>query len=140
VLVGGGGEQLTLKAVADLADRWNLPGGSPETFAHKSEVLAGHCETFGREFDDIERTVLQTAVVRETTDAAHEAYERLRSETAVAPPPRDEYRGLVGTPAEVTETLAQFADLGAEMVMLRAERNDPETIDALLDEVVPALR
>ncbi|MFB6171050.1 MAG: LLM class flavin-dependent oxidoreductase [Haloarculaceae archaeon] len=140
VLVGGGGEDLLLKAVADLADRWNVPGASPETFAHKRGVLERYCEQFGTDADAIEKTVLQTAVVRETTTAAHDAYERLQGETAAADPaPREEYRGLVGTPAEVCERLEAFADRGAEMVMLRAERNDPETIDRLLDEVVPEL-
>ncbi|MFB6130424.1 MAG: LLM class flavin-dependent oxidoreductase [Salinigranum sp.] len=140
VLVGGGGEQLTLKAVADLADRWNVIGVDPAGFAHKREVLADNCETFGRDVDAIEKTVLQTAVIRETTEAAHAAYERLRGETAAGDPaPREEHRGLVGTPAEVTETIEAFDEVGAEMVILRAERNDPETIDSLVDDVVPDL-
>lgn len=140
VLVGGGGEDLLVKAVADLADRWNVPGVSPETFAHKLDVLEGYCDRFGTDFDAIEKTVLQTAVVRDDREAAHEAYERLQGETAAADPtPRDEHRGLVGTPEDAIAVVEAFADRGAEMVMLRAERNDPETIDHLTDTVVPAL-
>lgn len=138
VLVGGG-EELVLKAVADLADRWNIPGVSPAAYAHKLDVLAGHCERFGTDFDAIEKTVLQTAVIRDSADAAHDAYERLTRETAAADPtPREDYRGLVGTPDDVLDRLDAFADLGVEMVMLRAERNDPETIDHLVETVVPA--
>ncbi|MFB6183750.1 MAG: LLM class flavin-dependent oxidoreductase [Haloarculaceae archaeon] len=140
VLIGGGGEDLLLKAVADLADRWNVPAASPDAFAHKLDVLAGHCERFGTDFDAIEKTVLQTAVVRDSTDAAHDAYERLQRETAAADPtPRGEYRGLVGTPEEIIEGIETFADLGAEMVVLRAERNDPETVDHLVETVAPEL-
>jgi alkanesulfonate monooxygenase SsuD/methylene tetrahydromethanopterin reductase-like flavin-dependent oxidoreductase (luciferase family) len=140
VLVGGGGEDLLLKAVAHLADRWNVPGVSPETFERKLGLLEAYCGTFGTDFDAIEKTVLQTAVIRDSTDAAHSAYERLRGETAAAdPPPRDEHRGLVGTPEDVLEGLEQFDNLGAEMVMIRAERNDPETIERLADTVLPSI-
>ncbi|MFB6163736.1 MAG: LLM class flavin-dependent oxidoreductase, partial [Haloarculaceae archaeon] len=140
VLVGGGGEALLLKAVADLADRWNVPGASPEQFEHKLGVISEYCEQFGTDFDAIEKTVLQNAVIRADAEAAHETYERLQAETAAADPAgRDEYRGLVGTPQDVVDRLERFGDLGAEMVMLRAERNDPETIDHLVDEVLPAV-
>lgn len=141
VLVGGGGEQLTLKAVADVADRWNVPGVSPDEFARKCDVLADHCESFDTEYDAIEKTTFQTAVVRESTDAAHEAYERFQRETDAADPtPREEHRGLVGTPAEVCETIEAFAERGAEMVMLRADRDDPETLERLLEDVIPECR
>ena len=141
VLVGGGGEQLTLKAVADVADRWNVPGVSPDEFARKCDVLADHCETFGTDYDAIEKTVFQPAVIRETSEAAHEAYEEFQRETdAGEPTPREDYRGLVGTPAEVSEEIDRFEERGAEMVMVRAERDDPETLEYLLEDVVPDLR
>jgi F420-dependent oxidoreductase-like protein len=52
-VIGGGGEQLTLKVVAKYADIWNYTGGSVEEFNHKVEVLNGHCETVGRDASDI---------------------------------------------------------------------------------------
>jgi F420-dependent oxidoreductase-like protein len=54
VMIGGGGEQLTLKVVAKHADQWNFVGGNVETFRHKVEVLQRHCDTVGRDFSDIE--------------------------------------------------------------------------------------
>lgn len=56
-VIGGSGEQLTLKIVAEYADIWNFAGGPVETFKHKVEVLRGHCETVGRNFDDIELSI-----------------------------------------------------------------------------------
>jgi F420-dependent oxidoreductase-like protein len=56
-VIGGSGEQLTLKIVAEYADIWNYGGGTVETFKHKVEVLRGHCETVGRNFDDIELSI-----------------------------------------------------------------------------------
>lgn len=54
ILIGGSGEQVTLKIVAKHADIWNYGGGDIETFRHKVEVLKGHCETVGRDFSEIE--------------------------------------------------------------------------------------
>ncbi len=58
IMIGGGGEQRTLKLVARYADATNVFGG-PEQIAHKYEVLRHHCETLGRPYDEIERSTLQ---------------------------------------------------------------------------------
>ncbi len=54
ILVGGSGEQLTLRVVARHADIWNFAGGTPDEFKHKVSVLRRHCEAIGRDFDEIE--------------------------------------------------------------------------------------
>jgi F420-dependent oxidoreductase-like protein len=56
ILVGGGGERKTLRLVAQYADACNL-FRSPE-IPHKLDVLRQHCETVGRDYDEIEKTVL----------------------------------------------------------------------------------
>ncbi len=57
IWVGGGGEKRTLAIVAKWADGWNVPFISPEEFARKREVLAGHCATADRDVDDIKCAV-----------------------------------------------------------------------------------
>ncbi len=57
LLIGGGGEKVTLKLVATYADAWN-GFGPPETFRHKNSVLDRWCAEVGRDPRDIERTVL----------------------------------------------------------------------------------
>jgi F420-dependent oxidoreductase-like protein len=56
LMIGGGGEKRTLKLVAQYADACNLFAG-PEA-AHKLEVLRGHCEDVGRDYDAIEKTTI----------------------------------------------------------------------------------
>jgi F420-dependent oxidoreductase-like protein len=56
-VIGGSGEQLTLRIVARYATVWNFVGGSTEEFQHKNSVLNGHCATMGRNPADIARSV-----------------------------------------------------------------------------------
>ena len=56
ILIGGGGERKTLRLVAQYADACNL-FDSPE-LPHKLEVLREHCEAVGRDYDDIDKTVM----------------------------------------------------------------------------------
>lgn len=65
ILVGGGGEQRTLRLVARYADACNVFGG-PVAIHHKFDVLRRHCEAVGRPFDEIERTTLQDVRVGES--------------------------------------------------------------------------
>ncbi len=56
-VIGGGGEQLTLRVVAQYASVWNFVGGSVDMFKHKSEVLDEHCAAVGRDPKTIERSI-----------------------------------------------------------------------------------
>jgi F420-dependent oxidoreductase-like protein len=58
ILVGGGGEQKTLRFVARYGDACNLFSADLETVRHKLEVLRGHCEAEGRRYSAIEKTTL----------------------------------------------------------------------------------
>jgi alkanesulfonate monooxygenase SsuD/methylene tetrahydromethanopterin reductase-like flavin-dependent oxidoreductase (luciferase family) len=67
ILVGGGGEKLMLRLVAELADWWDCEG-TPDGYAHKLEVLRKHCDAVGR---DIATIVQSTQLeVSPPTDAA----------------------------------------------------------------------
>src|SRR5438876_5671426 len=53
LVIGGGGEKRTLRAVARWAQHWNFPGGGVEVFNKKREVLARHCADVGRDPSEI---------------------------------------------------------------------------------------
>jgi F420-dependent oxidoreductase-like protein len=55
-VIGGGGEQLTLRVVARYADIWNHTGAVAD-FVHKNQVLDEHCAAIGRDPAEIERSV-----------------------------------------------------------------------------------
>ena len=62
LMIGGSGEKKTLRLVAKYADACNLFGGERDVVAHKLEVLKGHCETEGRDYDEIEKTIIYSVV------------------------------------------------------------------------------
>ncbi|MGW2724443.1 LLM class F420-dependent oxidoreductase [Streptomyces sp. NPDC001492] len=60
IMIGGGGEKKTLRLVARYGDACNLFATSPEEVRHKLDVLRGHCDAEGRDYDRISKTVAYT--------------------------------------------------------------------------------
>ena len=77
LLIGGGGEQVTLKLVAKYGDANNVGGGF-ENVKRKETILLQHCETVGRDPAEIERTVsLGTVVIRDSRAEARRVQEAI---------------------------------------------------------------
>lgn len=131
VMIGGGGEQLTLRVVAKQADWWNMPGGSPELYAQKLRVLRQHCATVGRDFDEIRKTISLPVI------AIHHSEAEARQQVQAAPFVRDRV-SLVGTPDQVTERLQEYIDLGVDLFQIRLA-DFPETagMELFIREVLP---
>jgi F420-dependent oxidoreductase-like protein len=128
VMIGGGGEQLTLRAVARLADACNV-GGTPDVVRHKLEVLRRHCDTERRNYDDIERTnVIGFILARD--DAALAAKRR-----RLGVP--EQFYGFAGTVSQVTDLIGQYQDAGVQLLISSAYKNDAETLGLLAAEVMP---
>ncbi len=136
IWIGGGGEQLTLRAVAKYADCSNF-GGSPDTFAHKRDVLRRHCADVGRDADAIRMTWSPEIFIRRT-----EAEIDAAGSLAVWGQPVEEWRAnnLVGTPEQVVEKMRAYVDLGCRgFIPWCADYPDTETLH-LLAEIVPEVR
>jgi len=73
IMIGGSGEQKTLRLVAQYANACNLfaqPGAGPDAVKAKLDVLAGHCANEGTDMARIRKTILWTAPLDPTTAAA----------------------------------------------------------------------
>lgn len=81
ILVGGGGEKKTLRLVAQYADACNLFPG-PD-LRHKLDVLRRHCDDVGRDYDEIEKTVMVNFAVGERGERVGEVIDGLREMAAL---------------------------------------------------------
>ncbi len=109
ILVGGGGERVTLRLVAQYADANNV-GGGIDKVRRKEEVLLQHCETVGRDPAEIERTTgLGAVVIRDSEAEARRVFERIFEHNGRAAHWTDQ---PVGTPEQIAERLAPYLDLG----------------------------
>ena len=76
ILIGGGGERKTLRLVAQYADACNLFPG-PQ-LGHKLDVLKRHCDAVGRDYDEIEKTMLYNFDLGEKGERAGDIIADLR--------------------------------------------------------------
>ena len=77
ILIGGGGEKLMLRLVAQLADWWDY-GGAPEAYAHKLDVLNKHCEEVGRDSGTIVKSTQIEVPPPSDANAARQLIARLQ--------------------------------------------------------------
>jgi alkanesulfonate monooxygenase SsuD/methylene tetrahydromethanopterin reductase-like flavin-dependent oxidoreductase (luciferase family) len=137
ILVGGGGEKVTLKLVAKYADMNNL-GGGIEAVRRKEAILLEHCAAVGRDPSEIERTT-GTGVVFIRDDRA-EAERRFRAafERNRAGQPWENQP--VGTPEDVAEMLAPYVALGYRHLIGGFPADyDEESMTRFVTEVKPLL-
>jgi F420-dependent oxidoreductase-like protein len=128
IMIGGSGEQLTLRYVARLANACNVFGNHNEV-AHKFAVLRRHCEEVGRDYAEIERTCTTSFLL--ARDAAGLAAKRERLQA-------DGFRGFSGTVTEAKDLIERYRDVGVQLLISSAWRNDFETQQLLAAEIIPA--
>lgn len=137
VWIGGGGEQLTLRVVAEHADCSNF-GGKPEEWARKREILKGHCAAVGRDESEIRKTWSPEVFIRSTERELGE-----RTKGGLWGDSVENWRdnNLVGTPEQVSEKIAQYVSLGCTgFIPWCADYPDTETLRLLAGEVMPNFR
>ena len=135
VMIGGSGEQLTLRVVARHAEWWNASAGTPDDLRHKLSVLTEHCQKVGRDVEDILINWQSQCVAVAGSQAEAQ---RL----AEASPFHGSGRGsVVGTPDQVVERVQGMVDAGVRDFILRFA-DFPRLDGALLfaREVVPRVR
>jgi F420-dependent oxidoreductase-like protein len=111
ILIGGSGEKKTLRLVAKYADACNIFGDSPSGVARKLGILREHCDAVGRNYDDIEKTMIRPMGFGEGS-----------------------------SPAQVVQMLGEFAEAGVQTVigaLLSVETMTP--IETVGRDVLPQI-
>jgi len=112
--IGGGGPKVTLKLVAQYADAANIGGGSPETFKEKADILRGHCEKVGRNYDDIIKSTNFNVFPIDKGDDPQKATEK-----ALGPMNREKFDrdNLITTEDEIANKVEAVLEAGADYVL-----------------------
>ncbi len=133
ILIGGGGEQRTMRVAARHGDQWNS-WTTPDVLAHKVRVLHDRCEEAKRDPSEIH--VSTQALLLLSTDESWLAERRQGGAGQAA---------IVGTPSEVTDIVGRYAEAGADELIIpdftlgsRARR--VETCDLFMEEVAAHFR
>lgn len=142
IWIGGGGEQVTLRIAAASADATNWQVGLDD-FVHKSEVLRGHCDRLGRDFDSIVRTHGPDCRIfaREADLDAWLASPEGGNLWGGEDPAVYARDNLVGTVDQVTEKVQAFVDAGCrEFVLWFRDYPARDSLEAFATEVRPSIR
>jgi F420-dependent oxidoreductase-like protein len=136
LLIGGGGEQVTLKLVAQYGDACNVGNLDPEGFEHKFSVIKKHCDEAGRDYNTIHRTVMLNCAIAETDDAALAKSEPFRRNI---PSGRIREQALVGTPDAIRKRLIEIEQAGAqEIILYMPDAAKLESVRLFARECIPS--
>jgi alkanesulfonate monooxygenase SsuD/methylene tetrahydromethanopterin reductase-like flavin-dependent oxidoreductase (luciferase family) len=137
LLIGGGGEQVTLKLVARYGDANNVGGGYANV-ARKEAILVQHCETVGRDPAEIERTTgVGSVIIRDSYAEAERVQAAIFERNGRADRWQDQ---PVGTPEGVAERLAPLVELGyRHLIAGFPSPHDDESMTRFATEVRPIL-
>jgi len=147
--IAGGGEKVTLRIAARYAQYTNFDG-TPEGFRHKSQVLAGHCERLGRDFDTITRSSNYNIAIGRTEKEVADRLDWLRDRytKTVGAEKADaqlaSFVGMpgVGTPEQIVANLSALKAAGMTYAITYFPElaYDTSGFELFEQEVIPALQ
>ena len=139
IMIGGGGEKVLLKIVAQYAQMWNFMG-SIDTLTRKRDILRGHCDAVGRDPAEIEWTAMVRCLC--TRDEAR-AKTYIENSAGMAGLSEEEgaEQFLVGSPERCIENAHRLFDAGITHLILHVPRPfDHESFELFTEEALPHLR
>ena len=134
ILVGGGGEQVTLKITARYADWWH-GFGTADIIKHKLEVLKKHCLDVGRDYNEIAPTAGGSILVRDDLNDIDKRMREVATRNKVEAPNRP---AVAGKPEDIAKLLLGYHKLGVKGFLFgMSPPYDRETIERTMTEVKP---
>lgn len=128
LLIGGGGEKVTLKITAKYADEWNV-WGDVDKLRAKMKILDQHCADVGRDPKEIKRTAVALLFMSEDP----EYLERTRNSNL-------QQATIIGTPEEIRDIVAEYENIGVDELIvpdftLGTGNKKIDTLDQFINDV-----
>jgi F420-dependent oxidoreductase-like protein len=141
IWIGGSGERVTLKLVAQYGDACNISGINPDNYRHKFGVLREHCETVGRDYNSIIKSANMQNIFLLAPDEVRDADHLTEPYRYGQPLAEWRKTNFVGTAPELLELCQRIMDTGAEYLLFYVmEAAKLDRIRLLAQKVLPALR
>ncbi len=138
IMLAGGGERVTLRQVARLADACNITAPEPDKVRQKFEALEQHCQEVGRPYDEVLRTTFTGWLIISETEAEAEAKLNSYYPEGIPKAIRDRINPTVGGVDQIIEHYQALADAGVQYFVTQIiDGDDRETIELLAKRVVP---
>ncbi len=132
LMVGGGGEKVTLRITARYADEWNV-WGTVETMIHKMKILDRHCEDIGRDPKNIQRSAVALLFLSDDDKFIQQIRETVD-------------RALIaGNLAEIQDTVKAYQEAGVDELLvpdftLGQGQQKIDTLDTFINDIAPLVR
>ena len=138
IWIGGAGEKVTLKLVAQHGDACNF-NADVETVRHKLEVLREHCGTVGRDYDSVLKTVEFYTILGDRSEI-----DRVVRDTARRTAKDDDFvrawHPLHGDAERIAEIIHEYAEVGIEYFIVNLPNAaEGGVITRFAEEVFPRL-
>jgi F420-dependent oxidoreductase-like protein len=142
LMIGGGGERVTLRIAAKHADHSNIWGG-PQVLAKKRAILDEHCAAVGRDPKTITRSANMALLITDKKEDVNRLAETIATRMGRhAADARDTC--LAGTPDQIRDQLHQLRAAGVDVLFIPSMfRPLPELrrdLDRFITEIAPAFR
>ena len=135
LLVGGGGEKVTLKITAKHADEWNV-WGTVETLVAKMKILDQHCEKISRNPTDIQRSAVALMFLTDDDNFAKKMNANNNKNSNAMPT-------IAGNVNQVQDIIGAYNEAGVDELIVPDWTMGPdklEILDKLINEVAPVAR
>ena len=141
VWIGGGGEKLTLRAVAKHADGCNFIGLSLEEYKRKLAVLSKHCDSVGRSVSSIRKSWQGGIMIgRNNAEVKNKIQSAVKSGSVSSSD--IESHNIVGTPDQCIQCIGEYVDIGIDRFMLSFPESatDLSGLRLVGEEVLPSFK
>jgi F420-dependent oxidoreductase-like protein len=133
IMIGGGGEKLTLRIVAELADMWNLYGVPIEIYKRKVDILTTYCDALGKKITDIELTWTGNLTLANDAKQLQKKIDRYIKENRIYSVPNI----IASTYDDCIGKLQQFVDIGCTHFIFNLQTFN-EDKEAFMEKIAPS--